>query len=634
MKHKSLLTGILIVLWVVLGMAFHASAQYTLSLEAKDGAGNPKTQFAKGEDLYLNINLNNAAGVAGCAFTLNFPANFLEPPATDSEGLSSGVTSTFPFVYTNPSTQVTTTTHRENSSEPGKMYFAGAQIAADGGAVYDSGSVTLFTVKFKVKTDAPEGPFTLTLKQTELFNPAAGYGTDANSNGIFDEGDTKGKVPVLVGALDSGNPNFGGDLTDDFPVILGDQTQPLSSLQPGVSGDADQDGLSDSVETNTGIYNGPTDTGTNPNMADTDGDGLTDGQEVNTYHTNPVKRDTDGDGMSDGDEIAQGRDPNVRDSVAGDELAAEFGVDGLWHYDGAGWNRLTDWDPDEMLACGAGHFIAKFTKYGLDSGLWHYDGTSWSRLTDWIPESMTAFGTGQFLGKFANYGSGNGLWHYNGNGWNHLTDWTPETLLPLGIDQFVGKFTTYGTGNGLWQYSGTTWNKLTDWLPQEMVSLETGQIIGKFVDYGSGNGIWHHNGSAWRRLTDWVPAFMVKVDTGQFVGKFTDYGEGNGIWHYNGTGWVRLTDWLPDTIVSQDFGQFVAKFSNYGSGNGLWHYNGSVWNKLTDWLPDTMVVLSGGQLVVRFSTYGSGNGLWKYDGTSWSRLTDWLPENMMDVNLR
>ena len=44
--------------------------------------------------------------------------------------------------------------------------------------------------------------------------------------------------------------------------------------------DTDGDGLLDSVETNTGVYVSPTDTGTDPNNPDTDGDGVNDGVEV------------------------------------------------------------------------------------------------------------------------------------------------------------------------------------------------------------------------------------------------------------------------------------------------------------------------------------------------------------------
>ncbi len=73
-----------------------------------------------------------------------------------------------------------------------------------------------------------------------------------------------------------------------------------------VISDRDLDGLPDWMETGTGIYNSPTNTGTNPDLADTDGDGFNDGIEVQ-LGTNPndpnskpkMKNDFDGDGRSD-----------------------------------------------------------------------------------------------------------------------------------------------------------------------------------------------------------------------------------------------------------------------------------------------------------------------------------------------
>ena len=49
---------------------------------------------------------------------------------------------------------------------------------------------------------------------------------------------------------------------------------------PLFAADSDGDGLDDSVETNTGIYVSPTNTGTNPNQADSDGDGAGDWYEI------------------------------------------------------------------------------------------------------------------------------------------------------------------------------------------------------------------------------------------------------------------------------------------------------------------------------------------------------------------
>lgn len=73
-----------------------------------------------------------------------------------------------------------------------------------------------------------------------------------------------------------------------------------------VDRDSDGDGLLDSVETNTGVFSSPQNTGTDPGKPDTDGDGLRDGDEVLKYGTNPVLADTNNDGISDGRVVSLG----------------------------------------------------------------------------------------------------------------------------------------------------------------------------------------------------------------------------------------------------------------------------------------------------------------------------------------
>jgi hypothetical protein len=68
-------------------------------------------------------------------------------------------------------------------------------------------------------------------------------------------------------------------------------------------GDSDSDGLADVVETNTGIFNGPADTGTDPNDPDKDNDGLTDGSEIIIHGTSAFVVDTDGDGCKEAREV-------------------------------------------------------------------------------------------------------------------------------------------------------------------------------------------------------------------------------------------------------------------------------------------------------------------------------------------
>ncbi len=92
---------------------------------------------------------------------------------------------------------------------------------------------------------------------------------------------------------------------------------------PANNADADEDGLLDGVETDTGTWTSAEDTGTDPWNADTDGDGLLDGAESNTGEfvseedtgSNPLLVDTDGDNARDAAEVALGTDPSDPASV-------------------------------------------------------------------------------------------------------------------------------------------------------------------------------------------------------------------------------------------------------------------------------------------------------------------------------
>ncbi len=227
MKHLRFMFACLTMLFMISGMFSVALADYNLLLQATSDGSTVKAEFQRGDNLYLNILLDDPTDVAGCAFTLNYPAGVLAAPATSGEGtpVTPGeIVSSFPFTYES------TDTHRENSSEPGKLYFSGAAIdTTTGGGIYNSaGEIVLFTVKFIVKNDAPLGDFQFSLTQTELWDLEAGYGTDNNGNGEYDPGvDEKGIVSVLVGAVDNQDPNW-DDLCEAFPVLLGDSLHPFT----------------------------------------------------------------------------------------------------------------------------------------------------------------------------------------------------------------------------------------------------------------------------------------------------------------------------------------------------------------------------------------------------------------------
>ncbi len=98
-----------------------------------------------------------------------------------------------------------------------------------------------------------------------------------------------------------------GDYDKDGATDLAESQRGSDPTKP----DTDGDGLSDGVETGTGVFVSKSNTGSNPTKVDSDGDGLSDSAEVNgSPATNPNKADSDGDSFSDADEIAWGSDPN------------------------------------------------------------------------------------------------------------------------------------------------------------------------------------------------------------------------------------------------------------------------------------------------------------------------------------
>lgn len=124
---------------------------------------------------------------------------------------------------------------------------------------------------------------------------------------------------------------------DDSVVELDESNNCLEVTVSAV--DTDGDGLSDAVETDTGIFVDVTNTGTDPYIADTDGDGTRDGDEVNAtfgYATDPNNADTDNDGFSDGQEVhfmfsnpLEFCDPNYSDASCTSPVDTDTDGDGI-----------------------------------------------------------------------------------------------------------------------------------------------------------------------------------------------------------------------------------------------------------------------------------------------------------------
>jgi len=62
------------------------------------------------------------------------------------------------------------------------------------------------------------------------------------------------------------------------------------------------------------------------------------------------------------------------------------------------------------ISWGSNKIAALFSDHGSDSGIWSHNGSSWNRLTDWQPAQMIGYGTTGIMASFNDYGSGNGLY--------------------------------------------------------------------------------------------------------------------------------------------------------------------------------------------------------------------------------
>lgn len=208
--------------------------------------------------------------------------------------------------------------------------------------IADAGKVGSFTPKI-VTIPTSGGSFTTHFEGSPLVTPfdiAVGNGTvfvaDLGANTIWSMPITGGTptVPVLGSptVLVSGPPfvQIIGLTFFNNALFVTDTGNFIDSNGNFVDGpgaiyrvdfapiDSDGDGLTDDVETNTGVFVDATDTGTDPNDPDTDDDGLDDGTEVDTAMgsgcPNPVIADSDADTLLDGAEVAAGTNPCNPDS--------------------------------------------------------------------------------------------------------------------------------------------------------------------------------------------------------------------------------------------------------------------------------------------------------------------------------
>ncbi|MBI9085331.1 MAG: hypothetical protein JEZ11_17180, partial [Desulfobacterales bacterium] len=231
MKTKSIVQTVLFILLLTFGITAEVGAAKTVSLHSTD----LDQVLSAGDTFELLVRVDDATDVAGAALTVGYDNEVFqveEVNETEGEadlGYFEAQSATFVQVTdtrTEPGDPASAVPSVGNQDATGLVKLSGAfvntdPVAGGGGAYTDE--QTLFRVHFKVRDGAVHGPYNFTLIQTQLFNPDAGWYTDANASGTYDAGGTEDApvpVPVLTAANAMGTDEWDtAELTDDFYAI-------------------------------------------------------------------------------------------------------------------------------------------------------------------------------------------------------------------------------------------------------------------------------------------------------------------------------------------------------------------------------------------------------------------------------
>jgi M6 family metalloprotease-like protein len=251
---------------------------------------------------------------------------------------------------------------------------------------------------------------------------------------------------------------------------------------------------------------------------------------------------------------------------AGTTLYADFGVNGLYRWNGVTWTLLATANLENILISGS----TLYGDFGA-SGLYSYNGATWTQIATTNPENMVAYSAKLYV----DFGA-SGIWMWNGSVWAQVTPSNPENMI-MANSTFVGDFGASGiyfTNN-----DGASWIYSTPSNPGDMV-WATPYLIG---DFGA-SGVWRTSGAGtvWTQVAATNPENLV-------IGGTTLYGDfgASGIWQYSGTGmvWTSVATGNPENMLTKG----SVLIGDFGS-SGIYKYEGASWNQLATANPIKMAL--------------------------------------------
>jgi hypothetical protein len=281
------------------------------------------------------------------------------------------------------------------------------------------------------------------------------------------------------------------------------------------------------------------------------------------------------------------------------ELVADFGTRGLWHYNGGAWNRISTGN-----ASGLSNYQGGVLSDFDTSGLYVYHG-AWTRIsTGNADDDGGAVAIGSDL--YVDFGS-SGLWKFDGVTWARISTGDAE-----GLETYDNKLVADLGSFGLYMYDDT-WIRISAGDAEVMVAGETAL----YVDFGAA-GLWKYDGAGtWARIST-GNAEALEDYNNQLV---ADFGT-SGLYLYDGS-WTRISSGNAEGMISIGSALYV----DFGP-SGLWKFDGVIWTRISTGNAEDLGIF-GNSLVADFGVYG----FYEYDGSTWTRISTGNCEDMEDVDI-
>jgi hypothetical protein len=316
-----------------------------------------------------------------------------------------------------------------------------------------------------------------------------------------------------------------------------------------------------------------------------------------------------------------------------DEAAVDFGLLGVWVWDGGAWGLILPADPENLLAADVDggsddEIIADLGK----NGLWYWLVDNWYGLSSSNPESIAAVDVdGDGRCEIAvDFGS-TGLWLWNSGSWTKLSSLNADYVTGLNADGSGAEELAVDFGPaGLWLLSGSVWSQISGANP---IHIRRGNIDGVagedlVADFGA-LGAWLWGGGAWTQLSGARPDYLIGADADgdgadEIAGDFGPLG----LWLWDAGAWTQLSGVNADYLIAADVAGGAAAdiIVDFGA-IGLWLRSDGAWTQLSGANPE--YVFAGdfdgdarSEIMADFGTLG----LWLWNSGVWSQLSGVNPD--------